>query len=100
LGVLTAGVAHEINNPINVVHVGVQNMANELTNFKKPIFELAADDAEEAILDSFRRQLKPMYQHLKTIKRVLSESKPLSTIYALILSLMPPSRKPFVSPTA
>ena len=67
LGALTAGVAHEINNPINIVHVGVQNMTNDLTQFENLIFELAGDDAEEAILDSFRQQLKPMYEHLRTI---------------------------------
>ncbi|NQZ08001.1 MAG: GAF domain-containing protein [Algicola sp.] len=68
LGTLTAGVAHEINNPTNFVHVSVQNLSEDLSRFKSFIFDLVGDDADEEILDSFRAQFKPLYEHLNTIE--------------------------------
>ncbi|NQZ08207.1 MAG: DUF4154 domain-containing protein [Algicola sp.] len=68
LGTLTAGVAHEINNPTNFVHVSTQNLMADLENFQQFLFKLAGEDAEQAILDSFNQRFKPMYQHLATIK--------------------------------
>jgi ligand-binding sensor domain-containing protein/signal transduction histidine kinase len=68
LGILTAGVAHEINNPSNFVRNSVKSLATELTDFRHFLFELAGKDAEEVILESFRERFKPMYEHLKTIE--------------------------------
>lgn len=68
LGTLMAGVAHEINNPTNFVHVSVQNLEVDLAKCKQFIFDLAAEDADQEILDSFSRQFKPLEEHLVTIK--------------------------------
>ena len=68
LGTLTAGVAHEINNPTNFVHVGAQNLEVDLNRFKTFIFALAGDDADETVLERFRQHFNPLYAHLSTIQ--------------------------------
>lgn len=67
LGGLMAGVAHEINNPTNFVHVSVQSLEHDLAKCQQFIFDLAAD-ADEEVLDSFRLQFAPLHEHISTIK--------------------------------
>jgi signal transduction histidine kinase len=67
LGTLSAGIAHEINNPTNFVYGSCQNMAEDLKQFKQFLHDLAGDDADEEVLAAFEAQFKPLHGHVDVI---------------------------------
>ncbi|NQZ12428.1 MAG: response regulator, partial [Algicola sp.] len=69
LGTLTAGVAHEINNPNNYIHVSSQILATDLADVQQFFIDLAGDKADAAMLANFAQQFAPLNHHLNTIKK-------------------------------
>lgn len=67
IGTLTAGIAHEINNPVNFAHGSVQNLVADLDRFKAFFFDLAGPDADEEIVEAFTDKMKPLFDHSETI---------------------------------
>lgn len=67
LGALTAGVAHEINNPTNFTHSSAQQLEIELQEFKDFLFDLAEDGGEE-IREAFNDEMAPLFRRVATIK--------------------------------
>ncbi|HJV95562.1 MAG TPA: ATP-binding protein, partial [Albitalea sp.] len=67
LGVLVAGVAHEINNPANFAHVGAQALSGEIEEFRRFLLELAGSDADAAVLATINRRIDELLAQLSTI---------------------------------
>lgn len=68
LGTLTAGIAHEINNPNNFIQVSSQNLENDIKELKKLIYSLVDDSTDEVIMKTFAKHFAPFSQHLATIQ--------------------------------
>jgi signal transduction histidine kinase/ligand-binding sensor domain-containing protein len=56
IGTLTAGVAHEINNPVNFAHGGAQILSDELEGFRQYILDLAGSDADARVLQALNER--------------------------------------------
>jgi signal transduction histidine kinase len=67
IGTMTAGVAHEINNPTNFAHAAVFMMQDEIIKIKAFLKQLAGGDkAEVEVLQSFDEQFTKLIELTKT----------------------------------
>ncbi|AZZ91449.1 hypothetical protein EUZ85_12165 [Hahella sp. KA22] len=73
LGSLVAGVAHEVNNPNNFIHVSTSNLLKELFDLQILIFELS--EGESAVQDEFDQRFLKLYRHLSIITEGSSRIK-------------------------
>jgi polar amino acid transport system substrate-binding protein len=81
LGTLTAGVAHEINNPVNFTHAAVYMMREEIDEIKSFLIQLAGgEDANKEVLQSFESRFAKLIElthtateGTKRIKNIVSD---------------------------
>jgi signal transduction histidine kinase len=67
LGTVTAGVAHEINNPINFAHVASQNLRGDLKAFEAFLTQLVDSTENNEIVDAFTQRFTSLGAHIDTI---------------------------------
>ncbi len=68
LGVLTAGIAHEINNPNNFVQVALQNVSAWKKDFDEFFHDLLDEDTDPEIRGAFRAQFDKLDRQLELIE--------------------------------
>lgn len=68
LGLLSAGLAHEINNPNNFVKTSAENLKYDLGKFENYLGELMSDDADPEIRDEFAKRFSGFSHHLDLVR--------------------------------
>lgn len=66
MNLLSAGVAHEVANPIGFVTVGTENLQADLEKYREFLGHMLADEEPE-VLEAFSEKLDPLVGHLDII---------------------------------
>jgi two-component system NtrC family sensor kinase len=64
LGLLSAGIAHEINNPNNFMRISIQTASSRLDELKHFTEDLMGDDTDDDIVTGFNRRFEGIHSQL------------------------------------
>ncbi|MEN9866910.1 MAG: hypothetical protein RL748_2500, partial [Pseudomonadota bacterium] len=64
LGTLTAGIAHEINNPLNFTHVAAQIQRDKVNEFEQFVQSLFDADTDPRVVAGFSHRFAELHQNL------------------------------------
>ncbi|MDJ0840034.1 MAG: ATP-binding protein [Acidobacteriota bacterium] len=67
LGMLTAGIGHEINNPVHYVAGSAENLQAGLKDLKTFLLELAGEDADPEVLTVLEDKMKPLFNQARIV---------------------------------
>lgn len=68
VGLLTAGIAHEIKNPTTFTRISAQNLSADMDEFQGWLLELAGDDVAPEFESLLNERMKLLYNHLELIR--------------------------------
>jgi signal transduction histidine kinase len=94
LGTLTAGVAHEINNPTNFAHVAAQNQRVDIAEFEQFVATLLEDDVEPEIVQGFAEHFAKLSANVSTMLNGTERIKGIVKDLRAFTRLDEPEKKP------
>lgn len=86
LGVMVAGVAHEINNPANYLYVSTKTLEKDITVFQTEIMRMIDESDSEVVqylntrFDTFQRSLKNINDGSNRIKNIVQDLRSVSRV--------------------
>lgn len=69
IGILTAGVAHQMNNPASIIDLAVYNLKNDMQKFKEFLTDISGFNTDDEIRNIFDIKFNKFFSYMDTITR-------------------------------